>query len=105
MGSHTAKFLNEMGAKIVAVSDVSGGILNEQGIDLEKLLLHLQKEGKLAGFSNGGPITNEELLGLNCDVLIPAALDGAIHKGNVDKVGASLIVEAANSPLTYEAYH
>ncbi len=104
VGSHTAKFLNEMGAKIVAVSDVSGGILNEQGIDLEKLLLHLQKEGKLAGFSNGGPITNEELLGLNCDVLIPAALDGAIHKGNVDKVGASLIVEAANSPLTYEAY-
>lgn len=104
VGSHTAKFLNEMGAKIVAVSDVSGGILNDQGIDLEKLLLHLQKEGKLAGFSNGGPITNEELLALNCDVLIPAALDGAIHKGNMDKVGASLIVEAANSPLTYEAY-
>ncbi len=104
VGSHTAKFLNEMGAKIVAVSDVSGGILNEQGIDLKKLLLHLQKEGKMAGFSNGGPITNGELLALNCDVLIPAALDGAIHKGNVDKVGASLIVEAANSPLTYEAY-
>ena len=104
VGSYTAKFLNEMGAKIVAVSDASGGILNGRGIDTQGLFLHSKKEGRLAGFADAEPITNEELLALRCDVLIPAALDGAIHNGNVDKVRASLIVEAANSPLTYEAH-
>lgn len=104
VGSYTAKFLNEMGAKVVAVSDASGGILNERGIDTQGLFLHSKKEGRLAGFANAESITNEELLALRCDVLIPAALDGVIHDGNVDKVRASLIVEAANSPLTYEAH-
>lgn len=104
VGSYTAKFLNEMGAKVVAVSDASGGMLNERGIDTQGLLLHSKKEGRLTGFADAGPITNEELLALRCDVLIPAALDGVIHNGNVGKVRASLIVEAANSPLTYEAH-
>ncbi|MBI4487584.1 MAG: glutamate dehydrogenase [Deltaproteobacteria bacterium] len=104
VGSHSAKFLNEMGAKIIAVSDAVGGILNKRGIDVERLLEHAKKGDKLTEFRNAEPITNEELLALECDVLIPAALDGVIHKDNVDKVKASLIVEAANSPLTYEAH-
>lgn len=104
VGSHTAKFLNEMGAKIIAVSDATGGILNRRGIDVERLLEHTKKGDKLAEFRNAEQITNEELLALECDVLIPAALDGVIHKDNVDKLKASLIVEAANSPLTYEAH-
>jgi glutamate dehydrogenase (NAD(P)+) len=103
VGSHTAKFLNEMGAKIIAVSDASGGILNERGIDVEQLLLHSKTESNVIGFRNAVPITNEDLLALSCDVLIPAALDGVIHKDNVDKVRASVVVEAANSPLTYDA--
>jgi glutamate dehydrogenase (NAD(P)+) len=104
VGSHTAKFLNEMGAKIIAVSDASGGILNRRGIDVERLLEHAKKGDKLTEFRNAEQVTNEELLALECDVLVPAALDGVIHKDNVDKVKGSLIVEAANSPLTYEAH-
>jgi len=104
VGSHTARFLDEMGARITAVSDASGGVLNERGIDMRRLLLHSKREGRLIGFADARPITNEELLALKCDVLIPAALDGVIHKDNVDHIGASLIVEAANSPLTYEAH-
>lgn len=104
MGSHTAKFLNEMGAKIIAVSDASGGILNRRGIDVERLLQHVKKGDKLTEFRNVDPVTNEELLALECDVLIPAALDGVIHKDNTDEVKASMIVEAANSPLTHDAH-
>ncbi len=104
VGSHTAKFLNEMGAKIIAVSDASGGILNERGIDVESLLQQSKKGGRLTEFTSAETITNEELLALKCDVFIPAALDGVIHKDNTDKVKASMIVEAANSPLTYDAH-
>lgn len=104
VGSHAARFLNGMGAKIIAVGDASGAILNERGIDVEKLVLHSKTESSVIGFGNAVPITNEELLALRCDVLIPAALDGVIHKDNVDRVRASMIVEAANSPLTYDAH-
>ncbi len=103
VGSHTAKFLSEMGAKIIAVSDASGGILNSRGIDVQKLLEQTNKGDKLTEFRRAEQITNEDLLALKCDVLIPAALDGVIHKDNVDNVNAYLVVEAANSPLTYEA--
>ena len=104
VGFYTAKLLHDMGAKIIAVSDSKGGILNEGGINMESLLQHTKKGGKLRELSHGESITNEELLALKCDVLIPAALDGVIHKDNVDKIKAPLIVEAANSPLTYEAH-
>ncbi|TAJ97516.1 glutamate dehydrogenase [bacterium] len=103
VGAHTAKFLNEMGAKVIAVSDASGGLFNKRGMDVESLLRHFRKEGKITGFGGAEPISNEELLALECGVLIPAALDGVIHKDNAGRVKASMIVEAANSPLTYEA--
>ncbi len=103
VGSWTARLLADAGATIVAVSDVHGAIYAEKGLDIAKLFAHVKSTGSICGFANSKPIDNEELLGLKVDVLIPAAMGGAITQDNVDNVRASLVVEAANSPLTPQA--
>ncbi len=103
VGSWTALLLAEMGVKVVAVSDVFGAIFKEDGLDVAKVAEHVKVGGSVLGFAGAKDITNDELLALNVDVLIPAALGGAITKENVDNVKAKLIVEAANSPLTPQA--
>ena len=100
VGSWTARYLDQMGCKIIAVSDVGGGVHNRQGLDLENLQVYLDSSGTVAGFAGGDAITNEELLALECDFLVPAALGGAIHGGNASTVNAKLVVEGANHPVT-----
>ncbi len=103
VGSWTAVLIHELGAKVVAVSDVFGGIFDPKGLDIPKVVEHCKATGGLAGFKGAKAINNEELLALEVDVLIPAALGGAISHKNVDDVRAKLIVEAANSPITPRA--
>ncbi len=100
VGSWTARLLAELGAKVVAVSDVQGGIFHEHGLDIAKVLAHLAATGSVVGLPGTRTIDNEELLALDVDVLIPAALGGAVTQRNAENVKARLIVEAANSPLT-----
>jgi glutamate dehydrogenase (NAD(P)+) len=103
VGANTAKILHQMGGKIVAVSDMYGGVYNAQGLDIPALIKHLKETKSVLNFPGSEHITNEELLECDCDVLIPAALGGQIHGGNANNVKAKLILEGANGPLTYEA--
>ncbi len=100
VGSWTARFLSQGGCKVIAVSDVNGGVRNARGLDLEQLQTHVESTGTVYGFQGGEGITNEELLALECDFLVPAALGGAIHSGNASNVRARMVVEAANHPVT-----
>jgi len=103
VGSWTAKLLFSLGARIVAVSDVHGGIHDPNGLDIDQLVTHVRSTGSVQDFGGAKPITNDELLALDAEILIPAALGGAITHKNVDDVQAKLIVEAANSPITPRA--
>jgi len=104
VGSNTARVLEqEMGVKVVAVSDVKGGIYNPRGIKYLDVVNQLKNAGSVVGLRGCVKISNEELLELKCDVLIPAALGNQIRGDNADRVKTKLIVEAANGPTTYDA--
>jgi glutamate dehydrogenase (NAD(P)+) len=103
VGSWAARLLAQRGAKVVAVSDVMGGIFREGGLDIDAVVKHVKETGSVVGMSGTRPCGNEELLALDVDVLIPAALGGAITRDNVENVKARLVVEAANSPVTPRA--
>jgi glutamate dehydrogenase (NAD(P)+) len=103
VGSHAALHLAERGARVVAVSDVNGGIVNRKGLEVPSLVEHVNRGGGLSEFAEAERLSNVELLGLECDVLIPAALEGAIDCDNVDRVRAGMVVEAANMPVTHNA--
>jgi len=103
VGAYAAEILYDWGAKIIAVSDSKGGILSQDGLNPYKVCEHKKKTGSVIGFNNTRKITNEELLEIECDFLIPAALEGQIHKGNADNIKARVIVEGANGPVTSEA--
>ncbi len=107
VGSHAATILNQMGCKIVAVSDVSGGLYNPQGLDIASVNQHVtaHPKGLLEGYKARGvaKISNEELLVINTDVLIPAALEHQIRADNAPYVQAKMIVEGANGPTTGKA--
>jgi glutamate dehydrogenase (NAD(P)+) len=100
VGSFLAKFLAEDGAKVVAVSDSSSGLYNPHGIDVQAAIAHKRETGALGGFRGAEPITNDELLLLECDVLAPCALEQVITRDNADRVKAKIIVEGANGPIT-----
>ncbi|MHC4821120.1 MAG: Glu/Leu/Phe/Val dehydrogenase dimerization domain-containing protein, partial [Planctomycetota bacterium] len=103
VGSHAARLIHAEGGTILAVSDVHGGIHNKKGLNIKDVLSWVKRSGTVVGYPDAEPIDNEGLLALKCDVLIPAALDSVIHKGNMRKVKARFIAEAANGPVTYEA--
>jgi len=100
VGSWTARLIRSLGCKVVAISDIGGGVYNSQGLDIENLLKHANENRSVAGCPGCESISNEELLALNCDILIPAALGGVIHKNNASQIRARLIVEGANHPTT-----
>jgi len=102
-GGFMAKILAPNGYKIVAVSDSQGGIVNMDGLDLDQVENHKKETGSVIGFSGTQNITNEELLELEVDILIPAALEGVITKENVRNIKARAIVELANGPTSPEA--
>ena len=103
VGSISARFLAGMGARIVAISDVKGGIYNPSGLDLEALASFARSHGTVTGFSPGETVTNEQLLTLPVDILIPAALGDVITTDIARNMKASLIVEGANNPTFPEA--
>lgn len=98
-----AQDLKAQGAKIVAVSDVSGGVYNKDGLDIEKCVEWVKSNGVLKGMPGVEHITNDQLFALDVDILIPAAIDGVITKDNAHTVKAKIIAEGANGPLTKEA--
>jgi glutamate dehydrogenase (NAD(P)+) len=100
VGSWTARFLHEKGGTVVAVSDAGGGVRNPEGLDVGKLLEHAAAARTVADFPGGDPITNDELLVLEVDVLVPAALGGVITEANARDVQARIVLEAANAPVT-----
>jgi glutamate dehydrogenase (NAD(P)+) len=103
VGSNAAKLATDAGAKVVAISDVKGGVYNPKGLNLWATAARALKTGSVCGTPNCEEITNEELLALDVDVLIPAALGGCITERNVDNVKAGIVAEAANAPVTPEA--
>jgi glutamate dehydrogenase (NAD(P)+) len=103
VGSHSARCLAQMGGKIIGVSDAYGAIVNHQGIDIAQLDKHVAVSRKIVGFKDGDAITNEQLLTMPVDVLIPAALGGVFDRELAKAVAAEVIVEAANGPTWPEA--
>jgi glutamate dehydrogenase (NAD(P)+) len=100
VGSWAARIMAQLGCTIVGVSDAYGAIRSDAGIDPDALHAHVRAGGKLAEFDGAEAIGAEELLAIECEVLIPAALGGLIHQGNADSVNCRLVLEGANSPTT-----
>ncbi|MBA3314502.1 MAG: glutamate dehydrogenase [Planctomycetota bacterium] len=103
VGSFAATFLHERGAKVLGVTDASGGVWNPEGLDIPALLQFTKERGSIKGFSGGDALSNEELLASDVDVLIPAALGNVLDAHNAENVRAKFIVEAANNPTQPEA--
>ena len=103
VGGGTVDLLHDMGCVIVGVSDVQGGVYNPEGLSPEGLRAQERDAGTIVGFAGGETVSNTELLELECDVLIPAAIEGQLTGGNADRIRASIIVEAANGPTMPEA--
>ncbi len=103
VGSIAAQLLEQAGCTIVAVSDKTGGIWNAKGLDVTDLLEHVRKNKFLTGYPKGEGITNEELLTVDCDVLVPAALENVITSKNAATIRAKVICEGANGPTTANA--
>src|SRR5206468_6887333 len=103
VGSVSATLLHDIGARIVAASDSGGGTLNPHGLDPRALLRHKQESGRLSDYRGGEPIDNAALLAVDCDVLVPAALEQQITEANAERVRARLVVEGGNGPTTPEA--
>ena len=100
VGSWAARVAHEKGYRVIAVSDSEGGVVNEFGLDIPKLVAHHIDTGFVGGFAGGEAITNAELLALPVEVLLPAAMGRAIHSGNVDTLQCRMVVEGANNPVT-----
>ncbi len=100
VGGNAAPLLYEMGCNIVAVSDVNGAIHDPDGFDVHKLMKHVKSTGTVKGFPGAKDITNAQLLELDVDVLVPAALEGVIHQDNAPKLRCKILAEGANGPTT-----
>ncbi|HXH84972.1 MAG TPA: Glu/Leu/Phe/Val dehydrogenase dimerization domain-containing protein [Candidatus Tectomicrobia bacterium] len=103
VGSWACRFLHERGGRVVAVADVKGGVHAPDGLDIPKLVEHARATGSVAGFRGVDAITNEALLALDVDVLVPAALGGVVTEANARDVRARIVLEAANAPTTPRA--
>ena len=106
VGMYAAKYLSELGCKVVAVSDVSATVYNENGLDIQSLENHIADGSLLKDCSEKNILDRDAVLSLNCDILIPAAIGGVINSSNWETIQASVIVEAANAPITpFADYH
>jgi glutamate dehydrogenase (NAD(P)+) len=103
VGSHAARFFAEDGAKVVAVSDVSGGIHHPDGLDIRAVEAWVAEHRFLEGYPGADPVTNEELLEIECDILAPCALQNQITARNAERVRCRILAEGANGPTTLEA--
>jgi glutamate dehydrogenase (NAD(P)+) len=100
VGSYLARFVAQDGAKVIAISDSAGGVHNPNGIDIEAAFAHKREHGTLGGLPGTEPISNDDLLLLECDVLAPCALEQVITASNADRIKAKIVVEGANGPVT-----
>ncbi len=100
VGSHLARLVTEDGATVVALSDSAGGIHNRDGIDVAAAIAHKAETGSLGGLPGTDPISNDDLLLLDVDVLAPCALEQVINESNADRIKARILVEGANGPVT-----
>jgi glutamate dehydrogenase/leucine dehydrogenase len=100
VGSWAARIMQQLGCKMVAVSDASGAIRSDAGIDADKLHAFVVEGGKLDEFEGAESIDPEDLVAVDCDVFLPAALGGMIHEGNADRMQCKMLIEGANSPTT-----
>jgi glutamate dehydrogenase/leucine dehydrogenase len=103
VGSNVARFLQEKGMRIIALSDSRGGILNYEGLDPGMVSKYKQRTGTVVGFEGSKQVSNDELLELECDVLIPAAVENVITDRNASNVRPRILLEAANGPVTSRA--
>lgn len=103
VGSWFARLAHEQNAKILAVSDIRGGIFNGDGLDIPAVVKHVEETGSVVGSPGSEPISNDDLLTLECDVLVPAALGHVITSENAKDVKARFVLEAANGPTSFEA--
>ena len=103
VGIYTALALARRGARIVAASDSRVGVVDPRGLDVEALVAHKRRTGSLAGFAAGTPVAPGDVLAVECEVLVPAALEGAVHEENAGSVRAAVVCEGANGPLTPQA--
>jgi glutamate dehydrogenase (NAD(P)+) len=103
VGAISAKLLAREGCKVIAVNDSTGAIHNAKGLDIEAVMRHKAESGSVVGYRPAEAIGSTELLGLKCDILVPAALEQQIHEGNAASIKARMIVEGANGPTTAEA--
>ena len=102
VGRYAALDSFEKGAKVIAVNDLGGGVFNENGLNIPELFKHIAKNNSVNGFS-GGDNYKGDILEVDCDVLIPAAVGGVITSSNAEKISANVIIEGANSPTTVNA--
>jgi glutamate dehydrogenase (NAD(P)+) len=100
VGSVTAQLMHESGYKIIGVADIHGGIYNAKGIDLPRLQAHVLETGSVVGFKGCDAVAAPEILFLDCDILVPAAIENVITSHNADRIKAGIIIEAANGPTT-----
>jgi len=103
VGFHAARLLHELGCKIIAVSDSKGGIHNPKGLDPIEVMEHKNATGSVVGYKGSASVTNKELLELECDILVPSALENQITKANAGRIKAKIVAEGANGPTTPEA--
>jgi glutamate dehydrogenase/leucine dehydrogenase len=102
-GSIAAQLISEVGATVIAVSDSTGGIHASRGLDIARVIAWKAEHGTVQGFPGAEDVTNEALLEIPCDILIPAALENQIRASNADRIQARIIAEAANGPTTPDA--
>ncbi|AEG58842.1 Glu/Leu/Phe/Val family dehydrogenase [Desulforamulus ruminis] len=100
VGATVAKLMIQRGATVVAISKSQGGVYNAEGLNLDQVLEYVAENKSLAGYPGGEAVTNQELLELECDILVPAALENQITRENADKIKAQIVAEGANGPTT-----
>jgi glutamate dehydrogenase (NAD(P)+) len=105
VGSWAAKYLHDAGAKIIAIADADGAVKNDRGLDIPALLAWAKDKKTVAGFPNADVMNKDRIFATECDILIPAALNGVITETNVGEINAKLVVEGANNPINPHADH
>jgi glutamate dehydrogenase (NAD(P)+) len=103
VGSWTAKFLHDAGAKVIAIGDADGAVMNDHGLDIPALLNHAKDKKSVVGFPNADVFNKDRLFGVECDILIPAAMNGVITENNVGEINTKMVVEGANNPINPHA--
>jgi len=103
VGGTIALLLSEIGVSIKAMSDIDGGLVNEKGLDVPAIVAHIEKHKSLDGFKGGERCSNQELLEMSCDILLPCATENEITVANADKLNCKIIVEGANGPTAADA--